>query len=84
MSKTADKEVIVKKQYTADDVYKVIEQAVSDIVWNGVRFDVYAFNKDDIWLTNETTELYTTHEKIAQALNNGGTVEFYRLERVEI
>ena len=84
MSKMTDKEVIMSKQYTADDVYKVMQEFIHSIVWNGVRFDIYSFNEDDLWLTNETTELYTTHEKIAQALNNGDTVEFYRLERVEI
>lgn len=73
------------KSYTADDVYKVINQGVCDIVWNGVLFDVYAFNEDDIWLHDETDdEVHITHEELAQALNNGDTIEFYKLEKVEI
>lgn len=75
----------MNKQYTADDVYKVMKQGACDIVWDNVRFDVYAFNEEDIWLYDETgDELHTTHEEIAQALNNGDTIEFYRLERMEI
>lgn len=77
-------EKTTNKIYTADDVYKVMQEFIRSIVWNGVRFDIYSFNEDDLWLTNETTDMYTTHEKIAQALNKGDTVEFYRLERVEI
>lgn len=74
----------MNKQYTADDVYKVIKQGACDIVWNGVRFDIHYFNEDELELTNDTTVLYTTHEKIAQALNNGDTIVFYKLEKVEI
>ena len=77
-------EKTTNKIYTADEVYKVINQSVCDIVWEGIRFDVYAFNEDDIWMYDEADELHTTHEAIAQALNNGDTIEFYRLERVEI
>lgn len=76
---------MIARTYTADDVYKVIQQGVCYIVWNGVLFDVYAFNEDDIWLHDETDdEVHTTHEELAQALNNGDTIEFYRLEKVEI
>lgn len=74
------------RTYTADDVYKVMAQRCTcNILWDNVRFDVYAFNEEDIWLYDETgDELHTTHEEIAQSLNNGDTIEFYKLEKVEI
>ena len=73
------------KGYTADDVYKVMHQnGIRNILWDDLWLIVYVFNETDIWAWDEADEVHTTHEELAQALNKGDTVEFYRLERVEI
>jgi hypothetical protein len=75
----------MNKQYTADDVYKVMHQeGIRNILWNDLWLTVYTFNETDIWAWDEADEVHTTHEELARALNNGDTIEFYRLERVEI
>ena len=73
--------------YTADAVYKVMHQeSIRNILWNDLWLTVSAFNETDIWAHADDLydDIHTTHEELAQTLNNGDTVEFYKLERVEI
>lgn len=85
MSKMTDKWAIGSKQYTADDVYKVIKQGVRNISQDDVMFVVCSFNEEEIWLYDEAGEFHTTYEKIAQILNTDkNSIKFYRLEEVEI
>jgi hypothetical protein len=86
MNKMADKEVIMDKQYTADDVYKVMKQHVCDIIWDGVLFKVNGYDEKQVYVEDNDWDAYHFfYTDIADELNTDkNSIKFYRLEEVEI